>query len=86
MNFSCHLGRLRAGEEFTIDLTAVTGADTGGRTLVNRAVVSGRQKDINLANNTDTAAVQVIPLVDIVVEKSTAASQIEAGGNARLIV
>ena len=80
VNFSCHVGRLRAGEQFTIDLTAVTGADTGGRTLVNRAVVSGRQTDINLDNNTDDAAVQVIPLVDIVVEKSTAASQIEAGG------
>ena len=86
VNFSCHLGRLRAGEQFTIDLTAVTGADTGGRTLVNRAVVSGRQPDINLDNNTDDAAVQVIPLVDIVVEKSTAASQIEAGGNATFLV
>ena len=86
VNFSCLVGRLRAGEQFTIDLTAVTGADTGGRTLVNRAVVSGRQRDINLANNSDRAEVQVIPLVDIVVAKSTAASQIEAGGNATFLV
>ena len=60
-NFSCRVRRLRAGEQFTIDLTAVTGPDTGGQTLVNGARVSGRQTDINLANNKDRAAVQHHP-------------------------
>jgi uncharacterized repeat protein (TIGR01451 family) len=83
---ACRVARLRAGAQFTIDLTAVAGPDTGGRRLVDRARVTGRETDINLANNRDRAAVRIVPLVDIVVEKSTAAPQVEAGGDASFLV
>jgi len=83
---ACRVARLRAGAQFTIDLTAIAGPDTGGRLLVDRARVTGRETDIDLTNNTDRAAVRIIPLVDIVVEKSTAAPQVEAGGDATFLV
>jgi len=48
--------------------------------------VSGREPDVNPDNNTDTAPVRIIPLVDIEVDKSTSAPQTEAGGNATFLV
>jgi uncharacterized repeat protein (TIGR01451 family) len=82
----CRLGRLRPGRSARIDLTALAAQDTGGRVLVDRALVTGREPDHNRANNADRAAVLIVPLVDIVVEKTTAAPQVEAGGDATFLV
>jgi uncharacterized repeat protein (TIGR01451 family) len=82
----CRLGRLRPEQSATIQLTALAANDTGGRRLVDRAIVTGREPDDDRSNNADRASVLVIPLVDIVVEKTTAAPQIEAGGDATFLV
>jgi uncharacterized repeat protein (TIGR01451 family) len=51
----CRLGRLEPRAQATIDLTALAGPETGGRVLVDRAVVAAREDDVN-ANNRDRAA------------------------------
>jgi uncharacterized repeat protein (TIGR01451 family) len=77
----CRLGRMRPGATRTIEITAVAGADTGGRRLVDRARASARETDVNPDNNRDRAVVGVAPLVDIVVVKTAAAAQVQAGGD-----
>jgi uncharacterized repeat protein (TIGR01451 family) len=83
---TCRIGGLRPGDVVTIDLTAVAADDTGGRRLVDRAAVTGRETEANPRDNIDRALVVVLPLVDIVVEKTTAAPEVTAGGNASFLV
>jgi large repetitive protein len=82
----CSLGRLRADEGATIDVKAVAGSDTGGRQLRDEARVSAREDETTLDNNVDSAVVEIIPLADIAVTKTTATPTVPAGNDVSFVV
>jgi uncharacterized repeat protein (TIGR01451 family) len=82
----CRLGRMRRGAQATIAITALAADDTGGRRLRDSATVSGHEDELTLDNNTDSATVRIIRLVDIIVEKTPAAPTVPAGSNVTFTV
>jgi uncharacterized repeat protein (TIGR01451 family) len=82
----CRIGRLRPGQTETIRLTAVAGLDTGGRILRDVALIHGRQRDLDPADNVDAARVRIIALVDLVVDKSATSTSAVPGGNVEYLV
>jgi uncharacterized repeat protein (TIGR01451 family) len=83
---TCHLGRMPAGAGAVIVVRAVAGTDTGGRRLRDDAVVQGRQDEVTLDNNRDTASVRIVPLVDLSVTKTAAESTVPAGRPVSFVV
>jgi uncharacterized repeat protein (TIGR01451 family) len=82
----CRLGRMPAGARAAIAVLAVAGRDTGGRRLRDVATVRGRQDEVTLKNNRDTASVRIIPLVDLEVTKTTPAPSLPAGSDVSFTV
>jgi uncharacterized repeat protein (TIGR01451 family) len=82
----CRLGRMRPGAAARIVVTAVAGSDTGGRRLRDVARVSAREDETTLRNNVDAASVQIIPLADIAVTKTTATPTLPAGSDVSWVV
>jgi uncharacterized repeat protein (TIGR01451 family) len=71
---------LAPGAGVRISVTAIAEAPTGGQTLTNTATVATTTTDVNPANNTDDASVEIVPVANVVTTKTIAPDDPIAGG------
>jgi uncharacterized repeat protein (TIGR01451 family) len=76
---TCRLGTMDADTEATIDVKAVAANDTGGQQLRDVAHVSAHESEGTLANNESDATVEVTPVVDLAITKTTPSPTVPAG-------